>query len=190
MSGTRDHKCPTCTVLKRRLSIASNDLGDVKQKLVRFADRSDEARLAAYVAQADDAKIRLEDAELELAAHQAAEHTQTNPAAIEFLEPDPVAPTEPPAPDALPLLGWDTRPWVDDALCAQVDPELFFPEKGGSTKEAKYICSRCTVAAECLDYALEQEERFGIWGGVSERTRRKIKHPTPSTTTNLDQESA
>lgn len=64
--------------------------------------------------------------------------------------------------------------WMDDALCAQTDPEAFFPEKGGSTKPAKNICAGCTVAAECLTYALDHNERFGIWGGVSERDRRKL----------------
>jgi len=64
--------------------------------------------------------------------------------------------------------------WRDDALCAQTDPEAFFPEKGGSTRSAKKICSSCDVRDECLEYALENEERFGIWGGKSERERRKL----------------
>lgn len=64
--------------------------------------------------------------------------------------------------------------WQADSLCAQTDPEAFFPEKGGSTRDAKKICSQCEVKAKCLDYALENEERFGIWGGMSERERRKL----------------
>lgn len=68
------------------------------------------------------------------------------------------------------LLGWQER-----ALCAQTDPEAFFPEKGGSTREAKRVCQGCEVKAECLDYALANDERFGIWGGLSERERRKLK---------------
>lgn len=67
-------------------------------------------------------------------------------------------------------LGWQER-----ALCAQTDPEAFFPEKGGSTRDAKKICVSCEVRAECLAYALENDERFGIWGGLSERERRKLK---------------
>ena len=55
--------------------------------------------------------------------------------------------------------------WQDRALCAQTDPEAFFPEKGGSTREAKKICLGCEVRHECLDYALAHDERFGIWGG-------------------------
>lgn len=65
--------------------------------------------------------------------------------------------------------------WQDRALCAQTDPEAFFPEKGGSTRDAKKICVSCEVRAECLEYALENDERFGIWGGLSERERRKLK---------------
>ncbi|GJF11908.1 transcriptional regulator WhiB2 [Mycolicibacterium cyprinidarum] len=65
--------------------------------------------------------------------------------------------------------------WQERALCAQTDPEAFFPEKGGSTREAKRICLGCEVRDECLDYALAHDERFGIWGGLSERERRRIK---------------
>ncbi len=65
--------------------------------------------------------------------------------------------------------------WQERALCAQTDPEAFFPEKGGSTREAKKVCARCDVRAECLEYALAHDERFGIWGGLSERERRKLK---------------
>ena len=65
--------------------------------------------------------------------------------------------------------------WQERALCAQTDPEAFFPEKGGSTREAKRICLGCEVKDECLEYALAKDERFGIWGGLSERERRKLK---------------
>lgn len=65
--------------------------------------------------------------------------------------------------------------WQERALCAQTDPEAFFPEKGGSTREAKKVCLSCEVRSECLEYALGNDERFGIWGGLSERERRKLK---------------
>lgn len=65
--------------------------------------------------------------------------------------------------------------WQDRALCAQTDPEAFFPEKGGSTREAKRVCRTCDVRTECLEYALQHDERFGIWGGLSERERRRLK---------------
>lgn len=65
--------------------------------------------------------------------------------------------------------------WQADALCAQTDPEAFFPEKGGSTRDAKKVCGACTVKAQCLEYALSNDERFGIWGGMSERERRRLR---------------
>ena len=65
--------------------------------------------------------------------------------------------------------------WQEHALCAQTDPEAFFPEKGGSTREAKAACQSCEVREECLQYALEHDERFGIWGGLSERERRRMR---------------
>ncbi|MCT9818745.1 WhiB family transcriptional regulator [Microbacterium sp. W1N] len=68
-----------------------------------------------------------------------------------------------------------TLAWQTDALCSQTDPEAFFPEKGGSTRDAKRICGSCDVRGECLEYALQNDERFGIWGGLSERERRKLK---------------
>lgn len=72
-------------------------------------------------------------------------------------------------------VGEEIPDWQERALCAQTDPEAFFPEKGGSTREAKRICSGCEVRAECLEYALAQDERFGIWGGLSERERRRLR---------------
>lgn len=87
--------------------------------------------------------------------------TMTDYAASEFVESDQECPEE---------LSWQER-----ALCAQTDPEAFFPEKGGSTREAKRICIGCDVRAECLEYALANDERFGIWGGLSERERRRLK---------------
>ena len=65
--------------------------------------------------------------------------------------------------------------WQERALCAQTDPEAFFPEKGGSTREAKKVCLTCEVRTACLESALMKDERFGIWGGLSERERRKLK---------------
>ena len=65
-------------------------------------------------------------------------------------------------------------PWMDDALCAQVDTEIFFPEKGGTTKPAKAVCSRCPVKEPCLADAIEHHERYGVRGGKSERERRAL----------------
>ena len=78
--------------------------------------------------------------------------------------------------------------WQENALCAVTDPEAFFPEKGGSTREAKRVCTQCDVRVDCLGYAIAHDERFGIWGGLSERERRKLKKAqepkdtTPNTT--------
>lgn len=69
----------------------------------------------------------------------------------------------------------EPEPWMLEGLCAQVDPDLWFPEKGGTTGDAKRICMKCPVRADCLEYALAHDERFGIWGGLSERERRALK---------------
>lgn len=64
--------------------------------------------------------------------------------------------------------------WTKDALCAEVGGDDWFPEKGGPTRAAKSICKRCEVQSECLGWALEHGERFGIWGGLSEGERRVL----------------
>jgi WhiB family redox-sensing transcriptional regulator len=75
----------------------------------------------------------------------------------------------------------EAEEWQAEALCAETDPEAFFPEKGGSTRAAKSICNGsknaapCPVKDQCLAYALEHDERFGIWGGLAERERRSLK---------------
>ncbi len=60
------------------------------------------------------------------------------------------------------------------ALCAETDPEVFFPEKGNNPHAAKRVCSHCPVLAECREWALERHVPYGVWGGLSERDRRKI----------------
>lgn len=72
-------------------------------------------------------------------------------------------------------LGITPDDWMQDALCAQTDPEAFFPDKGGSTRAAKAICARCPVIQECREWALANDVRFGIFGGLSERERRQLK---------------
>ena len=67
--------------------------------------------------------------------------------------------------------------WMDDALCRQVDLELFFPDGGGSSATARKICNRCEVTTQCLDFALGFPSMIGIWGGTTEKQRRKLtKH--------------
>src|SRR3546814_9325878 len=65
--------------------------------------------------------------------------------------------------------------WQDYANCLGVDPDLFFPERGASTREAKEVCRGCVVREDCLEFALTNGEKFGIWGGMSERERRRLR---------------
>ena len=67
------------------------------------------------------------------------------------------------------------RRWQEQANCLGVDPDLFFPERGASTREAKAVCRSCEVQVDCLEYALAHGEKFGIWGGLSERERRRVR---------------
>lgn len=69
----------------------------------------------------------------------------------------------------------DNEAWQSQANCLGVDPDLFFPERGASTAEAKAVCAGCVVREQCLEYALANGEKFGIWGGTSERERRVIR---------------
>ncbi len=83
----------------------------------------------------------------------------------------------PPMPDTTskPRATVDATGWQDFANCLGVDPDLFFPERGASTREAKEVCKGCVVREDCLEYALANGEKFGIWGGLSERERRRIR---------------
>ena len=65
--------------------------------------------------------------------------------------------------------------WQEFSNCLGVDPDLFFPERGASTREAKEVCRGCVVHDDCLEFALANGEKFGIWGGMSERERRRIR---------------
>ena len=65
--------------------------------------------------------------------------------------------------------------WKDLSNCLGVDPDLFFPERGASTREAKEVCRGCEVRIDCLEYALQNGEKFGIWGGMRARERRRIR---------------
>ena len=70
--------------------------------------------------------------------------------------------------------------WLSEALCAQVDTEIFFPKQGQSSARAKSICSTCPVAVECLRYALDTRQQEGIWGGLSPRERQSLRrHKKP-----------
>jgi WhiB family transcriptional regulator, redox-sensing transcriptional regulator len=73
--------------------------------------------------------------------------------------------------------GHSDAQWRDAALCRQTDPELFFPDKGGSCEPAKRVCRVCPVRGECLDHAIRHHETDGVWGGLSPRQRRRITPP-------------
>lgn len=68
--------------------------------------------------------------------------------------------------------------WSHHALCAQTDPEVFYPDNGEPVTEAKRVCARCPVNTQCLQWALANNERFGVWGGASERERRRMTRKT------------
>lgn len=68
---------------------------------------------------------------------------------------------------------WTT--WRDQGACRGVDPNVFFPERGDSCVAAKKVCAGCPVRGECLDFALAHGEKFGIWGGKSERERSRLR---------------
>jgi WhiB family redox-sensing transcriptional regulator len=75
------------------------------------------------------------------------------------------------------------EPWVADAACAEVPPDIFFPETSSTlTGVAQRICAVCTVADECLGFALRNNEEFGVWGGLSaqelKRLRRRMRTAT------------
>lgn len=71
--------------------------------------------------------------------------------------------------------------WHDHAACAGVDPDLFFPSRGASTREAKAVCAGCPVRSDCLEAAMAGGEKFGIWGGMSERERRRLRRERRAT---------
>lgn len=79
--------------------------------------------------------------------------------------------------DLAALLGYDpdVADWRVSAVCAQTDPGLFYPDKGESARPGKKVCTGCPVRAQCLQWALKHDERHGIWGGLSDRERRRLK---------------
>lgn len=82
------------------------------------------------------------------------------------------------------------RSWQGQANCLGVDPDMFFPERGASTRDAKAVCRGCVVRDECLEYALVNGEKFGIWGGLSERERRRLRRARTLARSNADTKSA
>lgn len=76
-----------------------------------------------------------------------------------------------------PVFEPNTASWRDDALCSEIgDDTLWYPGTGdaGAAGKARGICNNCAVMPECLEYALEHNEKWGIWGGSTPGERRKI----------------
>ena len=65
--------------------------------------------------------------------------------------------------------------WQLQANCLGVHPDLFFPDRGASARQAKAVCKGCAVREQCLEYALDNGENYGVWGGTTERDRRRIR---------------
>ncbi|GAB4590070.1 WhiB family transcriptional regulator [Nocardia sp. IFM 10818] len=87
---------------------------------------------------------------------------------------------DPAAPSLLPSAAVITavKTWMAEGLCAQADPDTFYPEKGGEVRHLRMalrICGDCPVRDECLEFALDNNERYGIWGGKTVKQRRKLK---------------
>ena len=64
--------------------------------------------------------------------------------------------------------------WADHGSCVGRDPDIFFPERGADTGQARAHCRACPVRSECLDYALETRQKFGVWGGLTPAQRRRL----------------
>lgn len=79
-----------------------------------------------------------------------------------------------PAPTDSALLDLDERPWAAYAACRTVDPDVFFPATEDDTASALRICRGCPVIEECRDWALDMRIRYGVWGGLTERDRRRV----------------
>src|SRR4051794_33995119 len=71
------------------------------------------------------------------------------------------------------------QPWRERALCAETDPEAFFPEKGGSTREAKKVCTGCEVRAEGRENGRANNGAFAFWAGLSDPDGRRLRGAPP-----------
>jgi hypothetical protein len=94
---------------------------------------------------------------------------------VDPIQPARAAAVAEPSEPVMPRRLWDV-PVLPGALCREVDTgELWFPEKGGSNATAKQVCQACPVREACLQWAVDHDERYGVWGGLSERERRQLR---------------
>src|SRR5436309_1178268 len=84
-----------------------------------------------------------------------------------------VASVDPPGAPRRETIG---REWMDRAACRGLEPELFFPDDGADPAEAIAVCRCCMVRRECLEYAQQHREPYGIWGGLTPRQRAARRH--------------
>ena len=75
----------------------------------------------------------------------------------------------------MPLLSAADQDWRAKGLCSQSDPDLWFSVGALDHKQAKLICGQCEVRQQCLQYAVSAPVEHGIWGGLTERERRKVR---------------
>jgi WhiB family redox-sensing transcriptional regulator len=68
----------------------------------------------------------------------------------------------------------DEYAWMFQARCRGINPAEFFPSDGTGVETAQRVCAGCPVRVECLEYALLHRIEHGVWGGASERERRRI----------------
>lgn len=71
---------------------------------------------------------------------------------------------------------WVDQPWRAHAACLGAPTEVFFVNKGETTRPARAYCARCLVRPDCLDYAVETRQAAGVWGGSTERERRALRN--------------
>jgi WhiB family redox-sensing transcriptional regulator len=64
--------------------------------------------------------------------------------------------------------------WRERGACKGLDPQIFYPETDEDAEEAKAICRQCSVQTACLEHALAEREKEGVWGATTERERRRI----------------
>jgi len=96
-------------------------------------------------------------------------------AEVTFEESSVPTPTQRTSPFSEPGDLFASSAFMAFGACRGVDPDVFFPDRGESLEPAKAVCAQCAVRDECLEFALLAGERFGVWGGTSERERRRIR---------------